>query len=363
MPITLLIPELIWSNPDDASAFAGTSDIVAARYLARQAPVREPLTASEVALVAAAGWSHGEAAPLAAMRLAGETGDDVPRAAEGDFWLCADPVSLRFHQDRLILGDATQLALDAGEVASLVRDLNQALAPVEVFAPHPERWYLRLPDATADDLGSPPPSLVTGRALHPEQLGASRRCRQLANEIQILLHAHPVNVARQQRGAAQINALWLWGGGALPAAPAMLRAPLGNDALARGLARLASGDAPAPPADFQALTGRPTGPAAMMTSLVHLDGLATPSHYQDGAAFTEALRDLDRHWLAPAFTALRQGRLDRLEVVAPTAYGTLRWTFRPRDAWLALLLPDWLRRGRSADLAQLAHQLASAPTP
>lgn len=358
MPLTLLIPELVWSNPDEPDAFAPLAGCRSARLLARLSPSRTARGASETILAAEAGWPADPTAPpapLAALRLAGEAAPGAPAAGD-DFWLCADPVHLRFHQDRLILGDASRLDLAPEEVAALAADLGRALAPASLHAPHPGRWYLRLPDGEAADAGSPPPSEVTGRAIHPAQLGTSRRCRQLANEIQILLHDHPVNAARAARGAATVNALWLWGGGRLSAPrPAVIRV-VGDGALARGLA-FAGGHPPRSAEDFTALPARAAPPV-----LAVLDDLLAPSHYQEADAYSEAWRAIDRHWLAPALAALQRGQLDLLRIVAPTTYGTLRWQLRPRDLWRAALTPSWLQPSAAKNLAALAQQLASTPT-
>jgi hypothetical protein len=42
--------------------------------------------------------------------------------------------------------------------------------------------------------------------------------RHAINEAQMVLHAHPVNQARQAAGQPVVNSLWPWGGGRLPAA-------------------------------------------------------------------------------------------------------------------------------------------------
>ncbi len=56
---------------------------------------------------------------------------------------------------------------------------------------------------------------IDGRV--PDALGAAAgnlvRYRRLDSEIQMLLHAHPVNARRQQQGMPPINGLWLWQGG------------------------------------------------------------------------------------------------------------------------------------------------------
>ena len=50
--------------------------------------------------------------------------------------------------------------------------------------------------------------------------------RRLMTEAQMLLHDHPVNAAREARGEAPVNGLWLWGSGgdAPPALPGSLPA-------------------------------------------------------------------------------------------------------------------------------------------
>ena len=50
------------------------------------------------------------------------------------------------------------------------------------------------------------------------------RLRSRMNEIQMVLHEHPVNARRVDMRAAPINALWLWGFGRLDAAPGRLDA-------------------------------------------------------------------------------------------------------------------------------------------
>ena len=41
--------------------------------------------------------------------------------------------------------------------------------------------------------------------------------RMLLNEVQVLLHQHPLNAARQTRGLPPVNSVWFWGAGRLPA--------------------------------------------------------------------------------------------------------------------------------------------------
>jgi hypothetical protein len=72
------------------------------------------------------------------------------------------------------------------------------------------------------------PRRAAGRSLLPEQLlrtddpAQQGRLLRLANELQMLLYAHPANDARERAGLAAINALWIHGAGRLaqPVAPA-----------------------------------------------------------------------------------------------------------------------------------------------
>jgi hypothetical protein len=58
------------------------------------------------------------------------------------------------------------------------------------------------------------PALVHLTSVHDwwTQDVAGRPWRQLVNELQMLWFTHPVNQARQARGLAPVNSLWLFGG-------------------------------------------------------------------------------------------------------------------------------------------------------
>ena len=40
--------------------------------------------------------------------------------------------------------------------------------------------------------------------------------RGILNEIQMLLHEHPLNQVREERGDLALNGIWFWGGGVIP---------------------------------------------------------------------------------------------------------------------------------------------------
>ncbi len=171
--------------------------------------------------------------------------DGVPGA--GPFWLRADPVHLLADQTHLVLLPPEQLSLAPEEADRLITDLDAALGGEGWHLARgrsPLRWYLSL--AQPPGVRTTPLEQVAGGAIDgrlPEgERGA--QWRRALTEMQMLLHRHPVNLRREEQGRAPVNALWLWGGGRLPPAPATAPPRLGGDGpLVSGLAAW-SGAAP-----------------------------------------------------------------------------------------------------------------------
>ena len=87
-------------------------------------------------------------------------------------------------------------------------------------------------------------AVPAGAAPDPAQLAFARRLRRLQSECQMLLYPHPLNEAREARGAPTLNSIWLSGCGRAqplvgtpPRIDDRLRAPLlADDAAAWGRA-------------------------------------------------------------------------------------------------------------------------------
>ena len=155
MHLTLLVPELIWPEPADQFTLGKLSAPGLEWLLARAQLERQPRRPFETVLTGCFGLV---AAPCGALRLLGEGSDE----ARNGHWLCADPVHLRFHQERIILADAGAFDLADDEAHSLVQALNAEFADIGRFhVASARRWYLKL--NVAVDHPVEPISAVAGR--------------------------------------------------------------------------------------------------------------------------------------------------------------------------------------------------------
>jgi hypothetical protein len=220
-------------------------------------------------------------------------------------WACARPVHLLTAIDHLQIAPAA-VVLDEDESATLGRDLNGHFSD-RGFVFHAvgrdRDWALECPAQT--DCSSIEPAGLSGRNLR-DLMPAGRdgaAIRSLMNEIQMLLHEHPVNVARAAHGLPVVNALWLWGFGRADDAtqfegPAIYT----DDAWLAGLWKIHGAEANAI-ADLAAGLARIDNDA-----LLGWSGLAA-------SAPGESILEAERRCLAPARAALRSGSIDDLDML------------------------------------------------
>ena len=339
MPLTLVIPELLWPEPEDRETQEALACPALEALIGRATQRLRPAVSYEAALCDAAGLPENSA--LAALRRLGEAG--VTRHIDaGQPWIAADPVHLRFLQERLILADPSQLALTAGEAEALVAAFNLELAEFGRFhLGSAGRWYLEpATPELATEHHAPPLSAVAGRSVERllPSVSEARAQRRLQHAAQMLLHSHPVNLARDAAGQMTVNALWLWGGGALPSTrenTLQLEQPFSSvwsiDPLARGLAHAAGLPVQPPPAEATTLLPHISADAHV---LVTLGDLATAVQYESRETYRETLAGLDTKWFAPLLSALRRGTLrGPLTLLAPTVYGLIEWQLTRPASW------------------------------
>lgn len=306
-----------------------------AALLASAELTRAPASSAEQLLASHCGLAD---APLAPLRLLGETNSGEADAAQG-WWLCADPIHLRLAQEQVFAAGGEALALDAGEAKQLVAALNRTFADIGHFhAATPERWYLRL--NRPQPFPAPPASTVSGRRLGA-QLPKGKEFAPLLSfliEAQMLLHSQPANRQREERHQVTANSLWLWGGGELAAASPNndIAAIWSQDALAQGIARQQQLPCQPPPATATALLQAAPIGAVQGTELIVLDDLSTPTRLDDGYTWRQTLERLEADWFAPLRQALAQGRIDSLRISSCGSYGNLHWQVPRPGLWQRL---------------------------
>lgn len=179
-------------------------------------------------------WSHAALTRLV---------DADATEARTHAWLRADPAHVRpdINGARL-LGTGSMLGLDANDAHALLPALRPLFgdAGFTLDAPHPTRWYLRLPrEARLPAFSTPDVALGDDVFEHTPDTQEARRWRTLLSESQVVLHNHPHNAARLAAGKVAINSLWFWGGGVVPDhATASHPTLYSDDVLLHGVARV-----------------------------------------------------------------------------------------------------------------------------
>lgn len=250
------------------------------------------------------------AGALSVAALGGEAGDAT--------WMRADPAHLRLNRDQLVLVPAIAFGLQAAEAELLAETLNKHFTGQLTFFPlSAERWCVRLDDLAAKGLRTETPAEVAGKDInrHLPSGEGSKRWHALLNEIQMVLHEHPVNEARETRGEPVVNSVWLWGAGRLPKdAAAAFQSVTGDDPVARGYAKAAGLRHRELPANADTLLARLPEEGR---ELIVLDALRMPLALGDFEAWRSRLVELEQHWFAPMLSALKAGRAGMVTICVP----------------------------------------------
>lgn len=229
-------------------------------------------------------------------------------AADGH-WFIVNPVHVQIARNHLLMDDARQLQLGEADARALFESAKPYFDEIKqpLLYGDAQTWFMRADDwaglRTATLEAAIGQNLV---AWMPEGPGAPA-CRKLQNEIQMLWHAHPVNLQRQQRGLKPINSFWLWGGADAAVENANPGAPLQVGDAQPWLAALASAPASAPVDLATAM--------AVDNALVLLGTLSQAGLASDWSHWLMQMQQLEQQWFAPALQALKEGRIKRITLV------------------------------------------------
>lgn len=275
---------------------------------------------------------------------------DLPDAGSGH-WLRCDPVAMVPDLTRVWVGETRFDHLPDEISEDLRRALSELFADegLEFHVPAPGRGYIRL--AEAPDCRFHPPWRIAGEPLEhvlPEGREATR-WRRLLNESQVLLHNldFPAELPPNTRPTS----VWFWGGGKSPG----IRGNQRHDGTEQrrspgfGETRTSSVGDGTYNNEFRTPGSKPRnlhliGDDSLVRGLA--DWLEVPHHpasrRPDGGRWlvqwepdrrrsaAENLEALEAQWLAPAWSALKWGRVRKFTLASMTSrrdLGTLRAWF------------------------------------
>ena len=269
---------------------------------------RAGLSTWQVALLDTLGVHDHDQYPSAAVMRTGDIGEPVR-----GFWLHLQPMHFMAGMNRLTaveLHGATDVT--RAELVELEPTIAAHLrtADMQLVTTAHDDWLVHSDRALDVQTATPESAAGSLEQAMPHGRDAPA-LRRLMTELQMLLHEHPVNVARGGRGLPEINAVWFHGAGeirdlqryALPQA-------FGDDLYLRGIYRLHDADVTSTPTEAQALLARLRSRAVAVVASDDVDVL-------------------EAAWIAPLTRALAIGAIARLEIVVD------RWrVLAPRHALL-----------------------------
>ena len=254
-----------------------------------------------------------------------DSADVTPPAAQltpaGTAWI-ATPVHLIAGLTSLHLDRRSILRLSPTDCESFANDFNRTFAGSDLLlSPLTSGDFLLLGPATlTGSTTEPARALVADLEASLPKGTHAKPLKRLGAELEMWLHATPLNETRQRRGELPVSTLWLWGGGPYAAAamnathsphPQTIQA-FGTDPYLAGLTHRLGIPSRALPDQLNRLLGDdPHAQGAVLVAEV------TPM-LQSNPRWTlfEVLAELDRRLVSPALTALRGGTLESVILIA-----------------------------------------------
>jgi len=238
----------------------------------------------------------------------------------GQGWIFASLVHLEPDRDRLRMFPFDQAELEPDEFKQIEAVLSPLFEELGLtFIAYFGMAYLRCPVAELPE--TTPLHLACRRSLfdvQPQSKGAINWMR-LQNELQMVLHAHPVNAAREATGKPTINGVWFWGGGVMPklVSPAYNLIDgsdglLGKLAVNCGIKRFDSSP------EMAFATGSATNMLLKLSSAAFSDEVP----HAGVAEWGDHLTRCNDAWFIPIYRALRSGSIQRLRLFWPRANRT-----------------------------------------
>ena len=226
---------------------------------------------------------------------------------------------------------AEHLPLTHSEAAIWCHELNQFYRGEYAFTPiRPDLWTLALPSPPTWHAAS---ILDLASQLDGSQSASGSDIRPwlaLSTELQMWLHNHPRNAARQQNQLPPINGIWLWNAPA--AVPFQAASLIASNSAWAAHSSQATTEQPENYAAWQRTCAQRQIPLAH--THIFADDFLPSLQTGDLWAYQEQLAQWERNWFEPLRQALFSGSLNGLRIVCEQAQCTIgskpQWAFWKR---------------------------------
>ena len=240
----------------------------------------------------------------------------------------ASPLWQQMGMHQMATLSGAEIGISNSEAETLCGGLNEFYAAEgwQVYPYRTDLWLITL--AHTPDWQATPVLDILGQVdgTMRAEGAAEREWLRWQTEIQMWLHAHPLNQARQSRQAPPINGVWLWQDACGQQSDALFIAS--NSVWANDRCS----DAPFDWQAWQTLLSEQT--PAVDNAVLLLDDLCTARHTVNIWAYHDTLQQWESHFFAPAWQALKNGQIHQLNLFTDGVHGgclqlhrTSHWAF------------------------------------
>lgn len=323
MNLHLFVPNLFWSEAAFPEIYQGLSLPAIETLLAKSIESQNESQGIEAWLCSAFNVDKQQDWPVASITLLADKTENIQ---VGDsYWLRADPVHLRVERDQVILADSHVFHVSIDEARQFANVINKHFAEnnihllsnglgaqgIVVLPLTSDRWYLCL--AKTPIICTHVLSDVAIKNINNFLPSGAENIfwRGIFNEIQMLLHEHPLNKVREERGELVVNSIWFWGGGSIPN---LVRSPYthvwSNDILPNALALACDIDCSVLPVNVA--TWKKSIESG--NHLVFLNTLHGKFRYGDVYGWRDSLKEMEENWFSPLLQEFRNGNINQIVI-------------------------------------------------
>ncbi|HMY60488.1 MAG TPA: phosphoglycerate mutase [Nitrosomonas sp.] len=331
MHIHLLIPNLFWSDTSLKETIKNWSLPALETILTKSQLNQQPSEGIEAWLCETFGISKQQDWPIAPITLNLDD-PNYSLKSSSKYWLRADPVHLRIANNHLLLADSQMFKISLTEASQITDTFNRYFSKDEIsFAAfYPDRWYMGLP--RIPNLQTRPLSYVSGKNINAQLPMTTEKglAHKILNEVQMLLHEHPINLAREIQGELIINSVWLWGGGILPKQFCCnFDQVWSNYPITQALANLCNAPHyPLPPDTNEWLQSTNEG-----NHLVVIDLLQKKAQYKIINEWYDCINQLEQKWFSPLLNGIKKDQIKQLTIHTFNQDLVKQFKLTPRGLW------------------------------